>query len=206
MHQVTGEIEGERRLRRNQLGLIGRINRRQQLPRRIGLFDVCRVVLSMMQLQRFGGAPRPECVVRIGQIGECVELSHAAQIPASVLPETDWRLRDMEKNRDIVPQMAEESSPLLKIEPIEGGFRLSGEVDASCIPSLSQCLNPLPGAGDITIHLAGVTFMDSSGLRELIDAHQRAERLDRRILMTDPSPTVVRLFEISGLSNYLHIA
>lgn len=100
-----------------------------------------------------------------------------------------------------------EPAELLKIEVIEGGLRLSGEIDASCIESLASHLNPLPGTtGDVTIHLANVGFIDSSGLRELIDAHQRAERSGRRVLMTDPSPVVVRLFEISGLSKYLHVA
>ena len=96
--------------------------------------------------------------------------------------------------------MTNEPSGLLKIEVIEGGLRLSGEIDASCVEALAQHLNPLPGTtGDVTIHLGSVEFIDSSGLRELIDAHQRAERLGRRVLMTEPSSVVVRLFEISGL-------
>lgn len=100
-----------------------------------------------------------------------------------------------------------EPSSLLNIEVIEGGIRLSGEIDASCIGSLAQHLNPLPGTtGDVTIQLAGVGFIDSSGLRELIDAHQRAERVGRRVLMTEPSAVVLRLFEISGLLNYVHVA
>ncbi|MEQ1874083.1 MAG: STAS domain-containing protein [Ilumatobacteraceae bacterium] len=103
--------------------------------------------------------------------------------------------------------MAEKSPGLLDIEAIDGGFRLSGEIDASCIEALASILNPLPeGSGDITIHLGGVAFIDSSGLRELIDAHQRAERTGRRVLMTEPSAVVVRLFEISGLTKYLHLA
>ena len=100
-----------------------------------------------------------------------------------------------------------ESSQLLEIEVIEGGLRLSGEIDASSIDALSSYLNPLPGTkGDVTIHLGSVGFIDSSGLRELIDAHQRAERFGRKVLMVEPSAVVVRLFEISGLLKYLHIA
>ena len=100
-----------------------------------------------------------------------------------------------------------EDSHLLEVEVIEGGLRLSGEIDASCIEMLSGYLNPLPGTtGDVTIHLGNVGFIDSSGLRELIDAHQRAERLGRRVLMTEPSSVVVRLFEISGLLKYLNVA
>ena len=103
--------------------------------------------------------------------------------------------------------MTNDPSGLLEIEVIEGGVRLTGEIDASCIEFLARHLNPLPGTtGDVTIHLGGVAFIDSSGLRELIDAHQRAERVGRRVLMTEPSLVVVRLFEISGLSKYLHVA
>jgi len=98
-----------------------------------------------------------------------------------------------------------ESPHLLEIEVIEGGLRLSGEIDASCIDLLSIHLNPLPGTtGDVTIHLGNILFIDSSGLRELIDAHQRAERTGRRVLMTEPSTVVTRLFEIAGLSKILH--
>lgn len=101
----------------------------------------------------------------------------------------------------------DEPSSLLNIEVIDGGVRLSGEIDASCIDALARHLNPLPGSsGDVTVHLGGVEFIDSSGLRELIDAHQRAERAGRRVLMTEPSSVVLRLFEISGLLSYVHMA
>ena len=100
----------------------------------------------------------------------------------------------------------DEPSSLLNIEVIDGGVRLSGEIDASCIDALARHLNPLPGSsGDVTVHLGGVEFIDSSGLRELIDAHQRAERAGRRVLMTEPSSVVLRLFEISGLLTYVHV-
>ncbi len=103
--------------------------------------------------------------------------------------------------------MTNEAPPLLEIEICEGGLRLSGEIDASTIDSLSRYLNPLPGlTGDVTIHLGNVGFIDSSGLRCLIDAHQRAAGLGRRVVMTETSSVVSRLFAISGLSDYLHIS
>lgn len=108
---------------------------------------------------------------------------------------------------DSVVIVTDQAPPLLKIEVIDGGLRLTGEIDASTIDSLSRYLNPLPGvAGDIAIDLSNVGFIDSSGLRSLIDAHQRAAGLGRRVIMTEPSSVVRRLFEISGLSDYLYFA
>lgn len=102
--------------------------------------------------------------------------------------------------------MTEHDVPSLRIEPIENGLRLIGEIDASCIDSLARHLNPLPGqSGDVTIQLDDVQFIDSSGLRMLIDAHQRAEGVGRRVVMSQPSSVVSRLFEVSGLIGYLHV-
>jgi anti-anti-sigma factor len=99
-----------------------------------------------------------------------------------------------------------EREPLLKIEEIPSGVRLVGEIDASGLDGLSKRLDPLPaGEGDVIIDLAGVTFIDSSGLRALIDAHQRAHQGMRRVVMSRPSASVIRLFEISGLTPHLHI-
>ena len=55
------------------------------------------------------------------------------------------------------------------------------------------------------LDLASVTFIDSSGLRVLIDAHRRAEADGRVLVIVHPSPPVSRLFEISGLTNHLHV-
>lgn len=83
---------------------------------------------------------------------------------------------------------------------------VDGEVDAHTCPDLAAALDPLPGSGDVRVDVSGVGFMDSSGLRALIGAHQAAEAADRRLVVARPSPAVLRLIEISGLSDHLHIA
>jgi anti-sigma B factor antagonist len=94
----------------------------------------------------------------------------------------------------------------LDIHPAVDGLRLAGEIDAASTPQLITALDPLPGNdGDIVIDLSEVSFIDSSGLRALIDAHQRAERSGRRVVMAQPSAVVRRLFDISGLVPYLHV-
>jgi anti-sigma B factor antagonist len=95
----------------------------------------------------------------------------------------------------------------LDITPIEGGFVLVGEIDAHTAPDLGARLEPLPGdAGDVIVDVAGIEFIDSSGLRVLIEAHQRAGAAGRRLVIRRPSASVRRLFEISGLSEHLVVA
>lgn len=83
---------------------------------------------------------------------------------------------------------------------------LRGEIDAHTAPHLAEYFVDLPsGTGDIDIDMGGVEFMDSSGLRVVIDVHQRAESAGRRLVIHQPSAPVVRLFEISGLTAHLHV-
>jgi anti-sigma B factor antagonist len=99
-----------------------------------------------------------------------------------------------------------DGSPGLVIHDAVGGLRLVGEIDGASTADLSARLDPLPGLdGDIQIDLSGVGFIDSTGLRVLIDAHQRAQKCGRRVVMTRPSVPVRRLFDISGLVPYLHV-
>lgn len=83
---------------------------------------------------------------------------------------------------------------------------LTGEIDAHTAPDLAAHLDPLPGAaGDVTLDVAAIEFIDSSGLRLIVEAHQRASESDRRLVLHRPSSAVVRLLEISGLRDHLAI-
>jgi anti-sigma B factor antagonist len=83
---------------------------------------------------------------------------------------------------------------------------LVGEVDAHTAPAVAERFESLPdGHGDFSLDMAGVEFMDSSGLRMIIELHQRAESESRRLVLKAPSQAVSRLLEISGLTDHLHI-
>jgi anti-sigma B factor antagonist len=99
-----------------------------------------------------------------------------------------------------------EAPPRLTIENDPSAVVVHGEIDAHTAPRLAEHLATLPAEGDIELDLAGVEFMDSSGLRVLIDVHQRADGDGRRLVVRRPSPSVARLIEISGLSNLLNVA
>ena len=92
----------------------------------------------------------------------------------------------------------------LDITDSSGGLALSGELDAHTAPLLADRLAELPdGDADVVLDIARVEFMDSSGLRVVIDAHQRALDAGRRLVLRHPTSAVQRLLEISGLSDHL---
>jgi anti-sigma B factor antagonist len=92
----------------------------------------------------------------------------------------------------------------LEISPIPTGWKLSGEIDAHTAPLLASALADLP-AGDTTVDVAGVSFMDSSGLRVLIDAATRARDGGGDLIIANPTPGISRLVEISGLGGQLRL-
>lgn len=76
-----------------------------------------------------------------------------------------------------------------------GALIVVGEVDSYSTPELSaRCADD---AWNGVIDLSGVTFMDSSGIRLLVEAN-RAER--RSLVLRAPSEAVVRLLELSGVA------
>lgn len=83
---------------------------------------------------------------------------------------------------------------------------LEGEIDAHTAPDLAARYVELPaGDGDFVIDMSKVDFMDSSGLRVIIELHQRAEQATRRLVLRTPSQPVIRLIEVSGLNGHLHV-
>lgn len=78
-----------------------------------------------------------------------------------------------------------------------------GEIDAHTAPSLGAAIDAAGSA--VTLDLSAVDFVDSSGLRVLIDAHQRLADAGGALTVVSPSSAVSRLFEISGVDDYLNI-
>ncbi len=96
------------------------------------------------------------------------------------------------------------SDDLLRITPIDGGFSVAGEIDAHTAPTLAGALAGVDHQV-VMLDLSGVEFVDSSGLRVLIDAHQRANDAKRVLRLVNPSEAVRRLFAISGVDEYLNV-
>ena len=93
----------------------------------------------------------------------------------------------------------------LEIERLEpgNGFRLSGEVDADTAPALRRAIEPaLEDEGDVTLDLAGLRFMDSTGVRVILRALRELRDHDRRLVLLSPTPPVAEVLELIGLSAY----
>ncbi len=96
-----------------------------------------------------------------------------------------------------------QSDDLLTVETSDAGLRASGEIDAHTAPKLASAIDE--AAPTVRLDLSGVDFVDSSGLRVLIDAHQRMADQGGGLTIAAPSPAVTRLFEISGVADYLTV-
>jgi len=87
---------------------------------------------------------------------------------------------------------------LLDIEKTDAprGFRLVGELDASNVTSLSEALQPeIDRGGDLTLDLAGLAFMDSTGIQVLVRTAQGLEGRGDLILVS-PGALVRRILEL----------
>lgn len=84
-------------------------------------------------------------------------------------------------------------------------IRARGDVDIHTAPRLGTRIASLPGSGDVVVDLSGVEFMDSSGLRVLIEAHQTLEAAGAALVLKSPSQVVRDLFEMTGLRSHFRI-
>ena len=84
------------------------------------------------------------------------------------------------------------------------GWTIGGEIDAHSAPSLAAAMSELPDISQVVVDFSGVTFMDSSGLRVLVDAAMSATNSGKSFAIAHPQAAIRRVVEISGLSGHLH--
>ena len=92
----------------------------------------------------------------------------------------------------------------LEISPTPTGWEVRGEIDAHTAPVLAGAMSELP-SGIATVDVAAVSFMDSSGLRVLIEAATRARQEGGDLIIVNSTPGIARLVEISGLRGQLRL-
>lgn len=93
----------------------------------------------------------------------------------------------------------------VEVIPSDDGWSIIGEVDASTSPAVAEALAVVPDggrrSGRIVIESSGVSFIDSSGLRVLIELCERATALGAKVVLAAPSRSMVRLIELTGLDD-----
>ncbi len=83
---------------------------------------------------------------------------------------------------------------------------LFGELDVATAPDVEAELLRLERAAPavtIVLDLRGLTFIDSTGLRLLIEASSRAQAAPHRLRLLRPAPHVFRVFEIASVDKLL---
>jgi anti-sigma B factor antagonist len=83
----------------------------------------------------------------------------------------------------------------------------TGELDMASAPRLRDALFDAVADhdGDVVVDLAGVTFMDSTGLGVLATAYKRLGREGRRLVIKSPTRNVRRVLEVCRLDEVLAI-
>ncbi|HEY9557557.1 MAG TPA: STAS domain-containing protein [Acidimicrobiales bacterium] len=98
----------------------------------------------------------------------------------------------------------DDEQPALTIEarPAPDGNVLvtAGELDLATAPQLSEAAEALieTGAKRLVFEVSGLSFMDSSGLRVLLELSKRAE-----VVLRAPSRSVRRVVESTGVDTIL---
>lgn len=84
---------------------------------------------------------------------------------------------------------------------------LRGELDLSTVQKVEDELAAVESGEDkvLVLDLSGLTFLDSTGLRLMVTADQRAQKDGRRLVIVKGPETVQRVFSITKLDETLEM-
>lgn len=83
---------------------------------------------------------------------------------------------------------------------------LCGELDSLAAMHLTECLERVDRrAAGLVLDMTGVSFIDSSGLRTLIQARQMFPDDPAALTLRAPQPSTTRLLELTGLADYFSV-
>jgi anti-anti-sigma factor len=93
----------------------------------------------------------------------------------------------------------------------EGGVDvlvLRGEVDIHTAPRFAKALQRVAtqSTGHVVVDMADVSFMDSSGLGEIVRGYHELAAQDRRLAVAASQSATRRLFSMTGVDKLLAVA
>ena len=81
---------------------------------------------------------------------------------------------------------------------------VAGDLDIATSPQLEQALSE-SGARLVVLDLRELEFMDSAGVHAIVDASNNALRDGRRLILLRGTPSVDRLFALTGTHAHVEI-
>ncbi len=79
--------------------------------------------------------------------------------------------------------------------------RLRGDLDAGSVPHVRTVLaDQLDAERDAVVDLSGLRFIDSSGIGALVGAARRYQAAGHSLLLRDPSTSIRRVLEMTGVT------
>ena len=83
---------------------------------------------------------------------------------------------------------------------------LAGEFDLDNEAALTDALAEViadPTVGEVLVDMGDLTFIDSSGLRSVVLAHEAAQDAGKRLALVAPRPGVRRILQIVALTELI---
>ncbi|HET8952970.1 MAG TPA: STAS domain-containing protein [Solirubrobacteraceae bacterium] len=82
---------------------------------------------------------------------------------------------------------------------------ITGDLDLATVPRLRAelAVEPVAGAGAVVVDLAGVTFMDSTGLSALLELERDLTARGGRLAIACPEGAARLLFDVAGVTGQL---
>jgi anti-anti-sigma factor len=86
-------------------------------------------------------------------------------------------------------------------------LRLVGELDVGTAAAVRQALRRASedGVDTVVVDLSGLSFIDSTGLHELVVAHKRQQARGGEVVLQAPTAQTRRVLEIVGLDRLFTI-
>jgi anti-anti-sigma factor len=86
-----------------------------------------------------------------------------------------------------------------------GVFRIEGEYDLATAGAIgAELMNiAISTTGDLAVDCLQMTFIDSSGINELVAVHRILARQGRRLVLVDVQMQCRRVFEVCGLQELI---
>ena len=84
---------------------------------------------------------------------------------------------------------------------------VDGDLDMAAVDDVDAALQEALSAGEpVVVDLADVTFIDSTGMRAMIDARRRSKEIDVPMVLVCPDNAAVwRLLELTGTRGFFDV-